>query len=168
MEGYDQETLWGLGGKGGGTGRAVLTRDDPHASNALLPSDAILRCFGCGRLDDAPVGVDCGGGDLAGGVGVEEEGDACGALVMDIPSVSDDGGCLEGPFGSESAGSDWERGFVYMCVGGRGENEKLTEPPYQRQLDHRCLPCVEKSLELGREESRFREHSSRVHLIFGV
>ena len=106
-------------------GRAVLTRDDPHASNALLPSDAILRCFGCGRLDDAPVGVDAGGGDLAGGVGVEEEGDACGALVMDIPSVSDDGGCLEGSFGSEIAGSDWEREFVYMCVGGEERMRSL-------------------------------------------
>ena len=60
-----------------------------------------------------------------------------------------------------------KRGFLHVCMGG-GENEKLTEPPYQGQLDHRCIPYVEKSLEFGGEESGFRESSSGVHLMVGV
>lgn len=65
----------------------VCTRNDPDASNALLAADAILQHARRGGLDAAPVRVDAGGGDLAVGVGVEEEGQACGACLYTLVSM---------------------------------------------------------------------------------
>lgn len=63
-------------GEGGGEDG---TGDDPHAANAPLAADAILQHASRGGLDETPVRIDAGSGDLAGCVGVEEEGDACGS-----------------------------------------------------------------------------------------
>lgn len=60
----------------------MLTRNDPHASNALLASNTILQHARRGGLDNAPVRVDAGDSDLACRVGVEEEGEACGACFV--------------------------------------------------------------------------------------
>ena len=60
----------------------IFTRNDPHASNPLPASDTILQHARGGGLDAAPVRVDAGDGDYACGVGVEEEGDACGACFQ--------------------------------------------------------------------------------------
>ena len=65
--------------KGGRRGGFKFTRNDPHASHALLASDAVLQHARRGGLDAAPVRGDAGDGDLPCRVGVKEEGDARGA-----------------------------------------------------------------------------------------
>ena len=86
----------------------VFTRNYPNPSNALLASDTILQYARRCCLDAAPVRVDAGDGDLTCGVGVEEEGDACGACfssdarmsVISMVSIALFIKLLPSPFGS--------------------------------------------------------------------
>lgn len=63
---------------GGGEGENV-TGKYPHAAGALLAQNAVLQQARGGGSGPAPGRGDAGGGDVAGGVGVEEEGDAGGS-----------------------------------------------------------------------------------------
>lgn len=64
--------------RGGRRSDRVHTGNNPHATNPLLAFDAILQHARRGGLDGAPVTVHAGDGHLAGCVGVEEDGYACG------------------------------------------------------------------------------------------
>lgn len=48
------------------------------------------------------------------------------------------------------------------------ERGRLAESPHPRQLHHGCTPCIQQSLEFWREECRFGEYTSGVHLVVGV
>lgn len=73
--------------------------------------DAVLEDARGGGVDDAPVAVDGGAGDGAGGVGVEEEGEAGGACCF----------CWWGVFVFGVSGVGW--GGVCFCWWGGGEKK---------------------------------------------